>query len=123
MSVSQRPGAFLRKYKFLLPWWYFKAEAGRAGRQEMRTRDPPLPGCQQHKAPYRQYIGQGQTKGKHSAGGCHSAVFKLPIRMSKITWLEPPHPLQVNHTLLSLSFKSCFQSPDRNIQKDRFLTL
>lgn len=42
--------------------------------------------------------------------------------MSKITWLELPHLLQDNHTLLSWSLKpSVFQAPDQNILKDHFL--
>ena len=71
----------------------------------MAREDPWMRGSQtgpsHQKTP--KYKAQSRTKQRDQprGGGCDSAIFKLPIRMSKITWLKLPHPLQDNHTLLS----------------------
>ena len=122
MSVSQRLGAFLRKYKFYYLCGISGQRQAGLGDGRWEPRDvwfPDLP--QPSEDSLNTKHSQGQSKG-NSPGGCNSAIFKLPIRMSKITWLDLPHPLQDNHTLLSWSFKpSVFQAPDQNILKDHFL--
>lgn len=120
MSVSRRLGAFLSKHRFLLCLWYSRAKTWR---WEGRTHGSWSPG-QPHRAwDLNTMHSQGWNKGNGLwGGGCSSAIFKLPIRTSKITWLELPHLLWVNHTLLGWSFKpSVFQTPDQNILKKPFL--
>ena len=97
-------GAFLRTQVFII----LVVFQGRVGRTwEMEEEDPQIPVPRPVPESIRlKYNAQSRVKQREYAEEeAATVIFKLPIRTSKITLLELPHLLRVNHTLLGRSFK------------------
>ena len=124
MSVSQRLRAFLRKYKFLLPLWYFKEEAGRPGNRAMRTQELTVPRLPATRDPLKAIHRRGTNK----EGKCRREAATLLFLNCQLECLKlRGSNYHIRSKLIILFWAKVlnlvFKAPDQNIQKDCFLTL
>lgn len=90
-----------KKTQVFMTLWCVRTESSRPGRRQIRVMVPSLSPATLRLLKYSAYSWAKQSEKQHRGAACDSAIFKPPIRTPKITWLEPPHPLRVNHTLVS----------------------